>query len=129
MGVSSAAVWMTFSFGRRVLFAERVALLDAVVLRFVEHRDETDDAAVAAVPVPREEGEGDALAGHRVEVAADVLNAENAVGEELAVHGLPLGMGFLPVDPARPFLEFLGQMRMQRAVAVRADRGGERMVV
>ena len=57
-------------------------------------------------PSPRSQFHGKnakvhALAGDRVEIAADVLDAENAVGEELAMHGLPLGMGLLPVD-ARP---------------------------
>ena len=43
--------------------------------------------------------------------------------------GFPFRVGFLPVDPARPLLEFLGKMRMQRTVAMRTDRGRQRVIV
>src|SRR4051794_35666301 len=62
--------------------SEALTGFDAVLLALVDHRHEANDAAVAAIPVPREEREGAALAGHGVEIAADVLDAENAVGEE-----------------------------------------------
>ena len=39
------------------------------------------------------------------------------------------GKVVLPVAAAGPLAIFLGEMRMQRAVALRADGGGERMVV
>jgi hypothetical protein len=59
--------------------------------------DETNDAAVAAIPVPREKREGAALAGDLVDVAADVLDAEDAVLEQDAVDRLPLRKVILPV--------------------------------
>jgi hypothetical protein len=40
-------------------------------LRRVRDGDQADDAAVGAVPVPGEEGEGDALAGDGVQIAAN----------------------------------------------------------
>src|SRR5271166_3897991 len=108
---------------------QRIAALDAVVLRLVDDGDEPDDAPVAALPVPGEEREGDALARHGVKVAANVLDAEDPALEQDAMDGLPLGEVLLPVPPAGPFLVFLRQMRVERAVPVRADRGCERMVV
>src|SRR5229473_3564889 len=104
-------------------------LLDAVGALGVGDGDEADDAAVAAVPVPREEREGAAPPGHLVEVAAHVLDPQDAVLEQDAVDRLPFREVLLPVAAARPFLVFLGEMRMQRPVALRADRCRQRMVV
>src|SRR6202008_11972 len=85
--------------------------------------------AVAAIPVPGKECEGAAPPGDLVEIATDILDAENAVLEQDAVHRLPLRAIVLPVAAPGPLAIFLGEMRMQRPVALRADRGGERMVV
>src|SRR5262249_2595012 len=109
--------------------SELLPFLDAVRALGIDDRDQAGDAAVAALPVPREQREGAAPARDLVDVAADVLDAEDAVLEQDAVHRLPLREVLLPVAAARPFLVFLGKMRMQRAVALRADGGGERMIV
>src|SRR5262249_54942281 len=101
-------------------------LLDPVGALGVDDGDQANDAAVAALPIPREQREGAALAGDLVDVAADILDAEDAVLEQDAVDRLPVGKILLPVASARPCLAFLGQMRMQRAVALRADGGGGR---
>src|ERR1700719_5172349 len=45
------------------------------------------------------------------------------------MHRLPFGEIVLPVTPARPFLVFRGKVRMQGAVALGPDRGGERVIV
>src|SRR5689334_17996809 len=96
------------------LLSECLARFDAVFLAPVDHGDEADDAAIAAVPVPREECEGAALAGDRIEITADILDAEDAVLEQDLVHGLPFREILLPVAAAGPFLVFLLQMRQQR---------------
>src|SRR3954462_7723423 len=67
-----------------------VAGLDAVLAGRVDDGDEADDAAVALDPAPGEGGEGDALAGDLVDVAADVLEADDAVAEQGAVARLPM---------------------------------------
>ncbi len=77
---------------------------------------------VAAVPIPREEGEGAAPASHLVEIATDILDAEDAVVEQDTVHRLPFREVILPVAATGPFAVFVGKMRMQWAVALRADR-------
>src|SRR5262249_9151875 len=103
-------------------------LLDPIGALGVDYRDQANDAAVAALPVPGKQREGAALAGDLIDVAADVLDAQNAVLEQDAVHRLPVGKIRLPVASARPRLVLLGEVRVQRAVALRADGGGERMV-
>ena len=42
---------------------------------------------------------------------------------------LPERMVVLPVPPAGPLLVFLGEMGMERTVAMRANRGRERVIV
>src|SRR5260370_34001481 len=79
--------------------------------------------------MPREQREGGAPPGDLANVAADILDAENAVLEQNAVDRLPVRKVVLPVAPTRPLLVFLGEMRVQRAVAPRSDGGGEGMVV
>src|SRR5262249_49243418 len=101
--------------------SEGLALFDAGLLTAVDHGDQPDEAAVATIPVDREEGEGAAFAGHRVEIAADILDAEDARLEDLLVHRFPFGKVVLPVVAARPFPVFLGEVRQQRTVALRAD--------
>src|SRR3954447_7000786 len=109
--------------------SELLPLLNSIAALWVDHRDQADDAAVAAVPVPGEEREGASLAGDLVDIAADVLDAEDTVLEQDAMDRLPFRKVLLPVAAARPFLVFLRQMRMQRTVALRPDRGRQRMVV
>src|SRR5262249_61267272 len=100
--------------------SELLPALDAILAFRIDDRDEADDAAVAAVPIPREEREGAALAGDLVEVAADILDAEDAVLEQLVVHRLPLREVIGPVAAAGPGVVFFLQMRQQRTVALRA---------
>src|SRR5262245_64789520 len=109
--------------------SELLPLVDPELLARVSDRDQPHDAAVAALPVPRKERKRAAPPGDLVDVAADILDAENAVLEQDAVHRLPFREIVLPVATARPLLVFLGEVRMQRAVALRADRGGERVIV
>src|SRR5262249_22835670 len=59
----------------------------------------------------------------------DILDAEDAVLEENPMYRLPVRKVFLPIAAARPFLVFLGEMGSERAVALRTDRGRERMIV
>ena len=101
--------------------SERLAVLDAVLLAAVDHRDEPDDAAVAAIPVDREEGEGAALAGDRVEIAADILDAEDAGLEDLLVDRLPFREVVLPVDARRtiPYTPRRGAAAADRCAAGR----------
>src|SRR3954470_21179475 len=102
------------------------ARLDAVVAGRVDDRDEADDAAVALDPAPGERGEGDALTGDLVDVAADVLEAADAVAEQGPGAGLPGGE--VVGDLAAGVLAVLvHDGRDQRAVRLHADRGAERV--
>src|SRR3954451_10179613 len=109
--------------------SELLPLLDSIAALRIDHRHQPDDAAVATIPVPREEREGAALAGDLVDVATDVLDAEDTVLEQDAMHRLPFREILLPVAATRPLLVFLRQMRMQRTIALRPDGGSERMVI
>src|SRR5262249_44615660 len=108
---------------------EFLALLDPEILLRIDDRDEPHDAAVATLPVPGEERKRAAPPGDLVEIAADVLYAQNAVLEQDAVDRLPVREIRLPVAPAGPFLVFLRKVRMQRPVALRPDRSRERVIV
>src|SRR4029077_1845521 len=108
---------------------EFLPLFDPVSAFRVDDGDQPDDTAVAAIPIPGKERKGAAAAGDLVEVAADILNPEDAVLEEDPVHRLPFGKILLPIASARPFLVFRRQMRMQRSVTLRPDRGRKWMVV
>jgi len=109
--------------------SESFASLDAVLLTLVDHRNQANDAAITAIPVPREEGKGAALAGHSIKVATDVLNAENAIAEQLVVNRFPLREILFPATAAGPFFIFRLKMRKDGAIAVRTDRGCKRVVV
>src|SRR5260370_19060407 len=91
--------------------------------------NQPNDAAVAPLPVPREQREGAAPAGDFVDIAADILDAKNAVIEQDLVYRLPIRKTLVPIAPARPGFVFLGEMRMQRAVALRTDGSGKRVIV
>src|SRR5450432_3490472 len=90
--------------------SEFLPLLDPIGAFGIGDRHQADDAAVALLPVPGKQREGDAPAGDLVEIAAHVLDAENAVLEQDAMHRLPFRKIVLPVAAARPFLVFLRQM-------------------
>src|SRR5260370_9357275 len=91
--------------------------------------NQPNDAAVAPLPVPREQREGAAPAGDFVDIAADILDAKNAVLEQDPVYRLPIRKILFPIAAARPGFVFLGEMRMQRAVALRTDGSGKRVIV
>src|SRR6478672_11232199 len=109
--------------------SEFLSLFDPVAALRIDDRDQADDAAVAALPVPGEERKGAASAGDLVDVAADVLDAENAVLEQDAVHRLPIREVVFPVAAAGPLLVFRSKMRMQRPVALWPDGCCQGMVV
>src|SRR4051812_3586450 len=104
-----------------------VARLDAVIARRVDDRDEADDAAVALDPAPRERGERDALAGDLVDVAADVLEADDAVAEQRPVARLPEREVLGHLAPGVR-LVLLDHARDERPVRLDADGGAERVV-
>src|SRR5450432_2562600 len=90
--------------------SEFLPLLDPIGTFGIGDRHQADDAAVALLPVPGEQREGDAPAGDLVEIAAHILDAQDAVLEQDAMHRLPFRKIVLPVAAARPFLVFLRQM-------------------
>src|SRR5919112_592517 len=104
-----------------------LAGLDAVLAARVHDRDEADDAAVALDPAPREGGEGDAFAGDLVDVAADVLEADDAVAEQGAVARLPVGE-VVGDRAAGVLLVLLDHAWDERSVRLHADGGAERVV-
>src|SRR5262245_23600612 len=57
----------------------------------VDHGDHAHAAAFAVRPAPWERHEGAALAGHRVELAAHILDSRNTVAHENFVRRLPMG--------------------------------------
>src|ERR1700682_3625027 len=65
--------------------SEFLPLLDPIGALGIGDRHQADDAAVAALPVPGEQREGAAPAGDLVEIAAHILDAENAVLEQDAM--------------------------------------------
>src|SRR5215813_8595118 len=81
-----------------------VAVCDPVGLLRIDHRDDAHAAAFAVRPAPREGHEGAALAGHRVELAADILDSRNAVAHEDLVRRLPVGKVVEDVASRRGFV-------------------------
>src|SRR6267154_4991592 len=94
--------------------------LDAVLAGRIEHRDQAHDAAIALGPAPREAGEGDALAGHLVDLPADVLEAADAGRQDGAVAGLPLRevLQHVVAGPLLVLLADEGQQAVRPARAV-----------
>src|SRR5260370_8851543 len=80
--------------------SEFLPFLDPIGALGISDCHQADDAAVAALPVPRKQREGDAPPGELVEIAAHILDAENAVLEQDAVDRLPFRDVVLPVDSA-----------------------------
>src|SRR6202011_2263648 len=70
--------------------SEFLPFLDPIGALGIGDRHQADDAAVAALPVPGKQREGDAPAGDLVEIAAHVLDPQNAVLEQDAVDRFPL---------------------------------------
>ena len=79
------------------------------------------------MPFPREALERAALAGQLVEIAADVLDGRDAGAEQHLVRGVPL-REILDRVAAGRLLVFRQQILDLRAVAVRPERGRERMI-
>src|SRR5690349_17878658 len=89
--------WLGASYGgaspkrvTRIVAPSAFAVLDAVLAAPVDDGHQAHDATVALLPAPREGGESDALAGDLVDVAADVLDAADAGGEDRRVARLPI---------------------------------------
>src|SRR5580700_5444132 len=77
--------------------SELLPFLDPVTPFRIDDRNEPDDTAITALPVPWEQRESAAPAGDLVDVAADVLDPQYAVLEQDAVDRLPVWEIFLPV--------------------------------
>src|ERR1700722_1461685 len=93
----------------------------------IEHGDDTQRAALALRPAPRKREERAAAAGDGVDIAADILDAGDAVGHHDLVRRLPVreilddvmaGLG-LVLDVER---------RLRRARSMRAEERAERMI-
>src|SRR4029077_4368349 len=95
----------------------------------VDNGNKPYDAAVAALPIPGKQRKCAATAGDLVDIPSHILAPENAVLEQDAMPRLPIRKVRLPVAAARPLLVFLGEMRMQRAVALRPDGSGKGVIV
>ena len=93
----------------------------------IEDRHQPDDAGIAVVPFPRKALEGAALAGHLVEIAADILDGRDAGVEQRLVRRVPV-REILDRVAAGRLLVFRQQVLDLRAVAMRAERGRERMI-
>ncbi len=100
---------------------------EPIIAGRIEDRDQPDHAGVALVPFPGEALERAALAGDLVEIGADVLDGRNAGGEQRLVRRIPLGKILDRLAPGR-LLVFGQQILDLRAVAMRTDRRGERMI-
>src|SRR5262249_61820997 len=101
--------------------------LEAEGLVGIDDGDPAQRAALAVGPAPREGEEGAALAGDLVDVAADVLDAGNAVGHHDLVRRLPVrevvddmtaGLGKILVV----------EVRLRRPGTVRPEERAKRMV-
>src|SRR4051794_972779 len=94
--------------------------LDAERLLRIDHGHHADRGALALGIAPRERHERAPLAGHRVELAADVLDPRDAGEQHRLVRGLPVGEVLHDVAPGLgPVL--LHDVRVRRPVAVRDD--------
>src|SRR6478752_7343017 len=93
------------------------------------YRDDDRAHLIAAIPIPGEISKGAPLSRDLVDVATDIFDSHDAVLEEDPMDGLPFGEIILPVAASRPLAVFLRQMRMQGAITLWADCGGERVIV
>src|SRR5262249_31751225 len=109
--------------------SESLPVFNSILSPGIDNGDEANDGTVAAVPIPREERKRAPPAGDLVDVAADGLNAENAVLEQDAVNRLPIRKILFPIASAGPFLVLSCKMRQQRTVALRPDCGGQGVVI
>src|ERR1700751_813886 len=109
-------------------FAISLAGLDAETLLRIEHGDDPNAAAFALRPAPGKGREGAALAGDRVEIAVDILDAGNAAFAH---------QGFVRRLPMRKILHgvaaglaavFLDEVRVRRSRSVVDQLGAERMI-
>src|SRR5262249_57132463 len=101
--------------------------LEAEGLVGIDDGDHAQRAALAVGPAPREGEEGAALAGDPVDVAADVLDAGNAVGHHDLVCRLPVRK---VVDDMTAGLGkiLVVEVRLRRPRTMRPEERAERMV-
>ncbi len=105
----------------------RRAGLQAKLAFCIEHGDEADHASIALAPFPGKALEGAAPTGQFVDIAADVLDRRNAGFQQRPVRRIP----FREIDDrlaSAGFLVFRQQIFDLRAVAVRPERGRQRMI-
>src|SRR5262249_31863732 len=111
------------------LASEFLPLLDPVGALRVDDGNEPNDAAVAALPIPREQRKRAAPSTYLVDVAADVFDAQNAVYQPAAVYRLPMLDSLLPLATPQAALVILCKMRIQPTVALWPDGVGKRMII
>src|SRR5580700_6232420 len=93
----------------------------------IEHGDHAQRAALALRPTPRKREERAAAAGDGVDIAADILDAGNAVGHHDLVCRLPIRKIFDDVMAGlRLVLDV--EMRLRRARSMRTEERAERMI-
>src|SRR5262245_5455948 len=93
----------------------------------IDRSDDAQCAALAVRPAPRKREERAALAGDGVDVAADVLDARNAVRHHDLVRGLPV-REVVDDMAAGHRLVLDVEMRLRRAGPVRPEERAERMI-
>src|SRR6185437_831834 len=92
----------------------------------IEEGDEADDAGIALAPQPGIGVEGRAPAGDLVEIAADILDGRDLRFQQRLMRGVPF-REILQRLAADRVLVLLGQISDLRPVAMRAQRGRERV--
>src|SRR5580704_867929 len=93
----------------------------------IEHGDDAQRAALALRPAPRKREEAAAAAGDGIDIAADILDAGNAVGHHDLVRRLPVRKIFDDVMAGLGLVLDV-EMRLRRARTMRAEEGAKRMI-
>src|SRR5580692_10218267 len=93
----------------------------------IEHGDDAQRAALAFRPAPWKGEERAAAAGDLVDIAADILDAGNAVGHHDLVRRLPVRKIFDDVTAGLGLVLYV-EMRLRRSRSVRAQERAERMI-
>ena len=95
----------------------------------IDDRQNSDDAAIAFDPSPWKRHEKAALAGHFIQIAADIFNTwYTAFNHQGLVGRFPIREIFLGI-PSGGFLVFLDQVGLGRSKAVVHQLGSNGMVI